>query len=224
MGEAWFRATLPPALDEVLDLSFVDPTNADTIDGVIAEVHAAGLEHDRTYVFGHSAQGLLAMAYAAAHPQRTTGAIVVGTPPRMPLPTDVLRANWDQHAEPARRARADADPTRLDGLARWYDIDFDPSDVDALANDIGAWVLKVNVQASAAHDWDATRRRITCPVLRIMGGSDYLVPPLLWDGDTSLDHTVCTTVVLPKSGHQPFHDEPDAFVAAVRAFVETAAR
>ena len=91
VGEAWFRATLPTELDDVLDLVFVDPTSADTIDGVVAVLHAAGLEHERTYVLGHSAQGLLAMAYAAAHPVR--GLVAVGTPPTMPLDIAALNAN-----------------------------------------------------------------------------------------------------------------------------------
>jgi pimeloyl-ACP methyl ester carboxylesterase len=209
---------LPAELGDVLDLVFVDPTTAGTIDGVVAVLREEALRHDRPFVFGHSAQGLLAMAYAAAYPVR--GLIAVGTPPRMPLPIEVLQKHWAEEAEPERKARLEAQPDRFDALTRWHDLDFDPAPIDALAADVGDWAMQVNVRASSEHDWDAARRAITAPVLLVLGGTDFLVPPVLWRDDDLASFAGDVTVrVLERSGHQPFFDEPDAFVEAITTFV-----
>jgi pimeloyl-ACP methyl ester carboxylesterase len=94
-----------------------------TIDDLAADVATVvdGLDLHRVALVGHSIGGSAAVAYAAAHPDRVAGLLLVGTPGRMPLQQadqvisamssnyeETMSSYWDRllaDATPATRAR-----------------------------------------------------------------------------------------------------------------------
>jgi pimeloyl-ACP methyl ester carboxylesterase len=94
---------------------------------------------DDTVLFGHSMNGTLVLAAAAATPCR--GVIAVAPPTSLSPNPDLSKAFWEARAEPARKKRTaeiveayeragdDAEKQRLQGqfehLRRWYDLDLD---------------------------------------------------------------------------------------------------
>jgi proline iminopeptidase len=246
IGAAWFRATLPPGLFEILTIVYVepsgtgrspgDPTTA-TIDDAVADLESVrtDLDADGVFVFGHSSNGLIALSYAAAHPEGTTGVLTVGTPSSGSVDREMKGQYWRDHAEPERQRRfaelmaaADAEVEeseeqnriyrRADALRRWYDIDFDPDAGVPPGNLNPTWVKRVLLDEASQRDWADTFERVQAPVLVLLGGADFVVPPPTWQQTHGLANA--TINILDRSGHQPFFDEPIAFVDRVAAWLQ----
>lgn len=156
--------------------------------------------------------------------------IAVGTPPPGGVDRDVLRQYWATQAEPERKARfeelleaGDQHPehsdeqNRLyrgaDALRRWYDTSLDTSSLDAISSTDPVWVRRVLIEGAAAQDWPALLSRVSAPVLLVLGAYDFVAPPLLWDKEIGIPKL--TRQVLPRSGHQPFFDEPEQFLTTL---------
>lgn len=74
------------------------------------------------------------------------------------------------------------------------------------------------------HEVDLTPQmgRITVPSLIVWGAHDVVLPaPLAERAVQALGSQVKSAVVLPRSAHNPFDEEPEAFAAAVKPFVES---
>lgn len=87
------------------------------------------LELERVALIGHSIGGLAAIAFAAEHPERAAGLLLVGTPGRVPMQQadeimshmtsnydDTMAGYWDRlldHATTATRARIERDREAL---------------------------------------------------------------------------------------------------------------
>ena len=236
IGARGLSETLPEQLGELFTVHVVelpgtgrsggDPGKASvaSVVGVIKEVATtiAGVE---AVLFGHSMNGTLALATAAA--MECGGVIAVGAPPCLPPSAEQLRSHWELEAEPERRRKAEAliaeyEQThdaaaraalreRYDRLRRWHDLEFDPTEIDALAEVDMRWVEAI-FEDAASVDWDATLRAVVCPALLVFGASDFLAPAALWNDDL---HPPRTTVeVFARSGHTPFFEEPSEFVRA----------
>lgn len=152
---------------------------------------------DRPWLFGHSDGGSIALLYAAHHPDRTAGAVVLA--PHIHV-EDLALATIAQ----ARVAFESADLRQR--LARHHD------DVDRAFrrwNDI--WL------APAFRDWSIADEigRLRCPLLAVQGEDDEY-------GTLAQIHGIAARVpgtqrlVLPGCGHSPHRDQPDAVVAAVK--------
>lgn len=237
IGAEGLHATLPAELGELFTVHVVelpgtgrsagDPARQSvaTVVGAVKEVGSA-IASDKFVVFGHSMNGTLALA-AGADPS-CAGVIAVGAPPRLPPDAEAVRTYWEAKAEPRRRrlsaeliaAYNDSDDydeksalrERHDRLRRWYDLEFDPTEFDSLAQmDLG-WVQAVFESAESV-DWPATVRSVTCPVLLALGEYDFVVPMSGWAED--LRPPLTTTTVFDRSGHTPFLEQPSDFVHAV---------
>ena len=112
-------------------------------------------------------------------------------------------------ADDAERARL---RERYDRLRRWYDVEFDPTSLDALVQLDFAWVQSV-FDSGATVDWPAVFASITCPVLLGLGEYDFIVPPTSWDGEVLPARM--TLERFDRSGHTPFFEQPAEFEAAV---------
>jgi pimeloyl-ACP methyl ester carboxylesterase len=163
------------------------------------------------------------LALAAAAEVLCAGVVAVGAPPRLPIDAEVRRAYWEANAEPERRRRAAAPDADHDRLQRWYDLDFEPSDIDSPAvTDLDMRWIQGIFEDAATLDWDATMRAVSCPVLLALGEYDFLVPPTLW---TDAVRPARTTVeVFSRSGHTPFVEQPDEFLAAFDRWVAAGAQ
>lgn len=191
-------------------------------------------------VLGHSAGCLVAQAWAAAHPDRVRSLVLV-------TPVDVLQRGpgaaradvpglraqraeeaWYAEAAEAEAALKDAPPSQRQALQRALRPFF-----------YGRWDERTQAHAATA-DRQMNKRaelgfaagadevdvaallealgRVQAPVLAVGGERDAA---------TGVDavHTVAacfphaSTAVLPRAGHFPWVDEPEAFRAAVAAFL-----
>ena len=97
-----------------------------TIDDLAADLGTVvdGLDIGRVVLVGHSIGGLVAIAYAAAHPNRVAGMLLAGTPGRVPMQQgdQVLSAMTSDYDGTMRdywdRLLADASPQVRDRIAR----------------------------------------------------------------------------------------------------------
>jgi len=176
--------------------------------------------------------GALALAAASTAP---CAAVIAVTPPTA-LPPDpaLATAYWEERAEPARRRRAgeivaeheattDEDhrarlQEQFTRLRRWYDLDFDPSELDSLAVLNQAWVSSV-FESGKAVDWPDTFKRVQLPVLLALGDYDFVAPPVAWS--TAVLPPAATIHHFEKSSHTPYVEEPDTFLQVVEGWTNS---
>src|SRR5207248_2075690 len=118
-------------------------------------------------LFGDSMNGTLVLAAGSSVPCR--GVIAVAPPSSLPASQADRAAYWEHKAEGGRRERGgklidERERTvdeqhkarlqeRIDRLRRWYELDFDPTGLDALASgDITPWVAAV-FESGKLVDW-----------------------------------------------------------------------
>lgn len=195
------------------------------------------LGEQRIDLLGHSAGAIVAQAYAAAHPERLRSLILVtpsnhlqgGTRADVP----VIRASrsaepWYAAAAEAQEALADAAPAQRQSLVR-----------AARPFLYGRWDDRTQAHAASA-DRQSSRRaelgfaagaeQVDVPgLLAALGRLDLpvLVVGAELDAATGLASVdavaACfpraSTVVVPRAGHFPWVDEPEAFVAVLSEFL-----
>lgn len=218
------------------------PTDPSTLrfDRLASDVEAlrTHLGEERIVLLGHSAGTLVAQAYAAAHPDRLQ-ALVLVTPsarlqgrPRGDL--DAIRAArsdepWYADAAEAQAALdAGAPPAQVQSLVRatrpfFYGRWDDRTQAHAATADrqsskraelgFGAGIDDIDLEGMLAD-----LAQLPVPVFVLGGERDALT------GVESV-HAVAasfpdaTATVLPRAGHFPWVDEPEAFSAAVSSFL-----
>lgn len=245
VGSAWMEGALPAGLQELFRVhvtelpgtgrSAPDPTSSsvDAVVEAIAEVSTAVCASDPV-LFGHSMNGTLALG--AAGQVSCRGVIAVTPPAELPPSRDVVSAYWEAEADTARRERADALATRyefatdetekaelqhgFDRLRRWYDLDFDSTELDASMVLSLDWVSAV-VESGRSIAWPERLRQLSVPVLLALGEYDFVAPMTAWTAENTPPHaTVC---VFHRSGHTPFVEEPAEFVTAVSGWLQSLA-
>jgi len=247
IGTAPYERQLPPALDAHLRLAFVDPRGGGrstgqasdlTFDRLADDLDAVceALGADRVLLFGHSIVGMLVLEAARRLGERAAGVIAVGLPPH----GDVAALG----AEGERRFAAEASEERRailrDNLAclpagtppaqamyaqtplRFFDPRFDAPPLFA-----GAEVrpeLFGRVLGELAPGWNAGESldalgAAGIPVLLAHGLHDYVVP-VGFAEQLAAGHPGATLRIFERSGHQPFVEEPEAFVAAIEEWLD----
>lgn len=200
------------------------------------------LGEDALDLLGHSAGSVVAQAYAAAHPDRVRSLVLL-TPvdvlqrgpgaPRTDVPgIRALRADepWYAEAAEAEAALKDAPPSQQQALQRALRPFF-----------YGRWDERTQAHAATA-DRQMNKRaelgfaagadQVDVPaLLAALGGLDAPVLAVGGERDaaTGVDavHTVAASfpracaVVLPRAGHFPWVDEPEAFRTALLDFLGT---
>jgi proline iminopeptidase len=195
------------------------------------------LGEERLDLLGHSAGCLVAQAYAAAHPDRLRSLVLVTPSDRLQggKRGDVadIRASrsdepWYAEAAEAQAALADAPPVQQQALVRatrpfYYGRWDERTQAHAATADrqsskraelgFGAGIDEVDVP-----DLLATLSGLDVPVLVVGGDRDALT------GVESVRTVAAafpsaTSVVLPRAGHFPWVDEPEAFRTAVSSFL-----
>jgi proline iminopeptidase len=79
-----------------------------------------------------------------------------------------------------------------------------------------------HVLGSLTQAWDVTAgaSELRVPLFLAHGRYDYTVPYVLWEGiPQQLPNA--TLEIFERSGHQPFFEEPDRFVAALTDWIDT---
>jgi pimeloyl-ACP methyl ester carboxylesterase len=174
-------------------------------------------------IAGLSMGGMNAVAFAATHPERVSGLVVVDVAPTISEPgTRAIAAQLAQRefasfAEAVEHARA-FNPRRSVANIR-----------ERLRHALrempdGRWTYKFDARLASAglaadleHPWDEVRR-IRCPTLLVRGAESPILPR-----ETAArfmrELPGAMVVEVPRAGHSVMGDNPTGFVAAVRPFL-----
>lgn len=202
-------------------------TWADDMDALRRE-----LGFERVVLFGHSYGGYLALEYALRHPERLSGLILCDTGPALdyvPAALENARARGTPAQMEALGEALKADVADDGELCRlWLEIlplyfhERDPAE-------LGEWDDCSRYAAAAfnhafgrclpAFDVTARLGEISVPALMLVGRHDWITPPAQGAERLAAGIPGAELVVSEESGHFPFMEEPEAFVAAVRGWL-----
>ena len=195
------------------------------------------LGEERLDVLGHSAGCLVAQAWAAAHPDRVRSLVLV-------TPSDRLQGGDRSDVAGIRAARADEPWYAEAAEAQEALADASPGQAQALVRATrpffyGRWDERTQAHAASADRQSSKRAELgfgagveeidLAGLLGALGGLD--VPVLVVGGErdaltgVASVHAVAASfraaeaVVLPRAGHFPWVDEPEAFRSAVASFL-----
>ena len=209
-----------------------------TIHNVVEDLEGlrVHLKQERLFLVGHSWGGMLAMAYAAAHPDRIDRMILIGPGGptlefvtwfpdniRMRLRPEDLEAerSWEE----AEKRGVDADKATLEGIrAITPGYFFDREKGLAFAKQLrdGAVHVKVNqlLFEDMARHYDSRPglQKLDRPVLIVQGHQDPVGDKTAEDIHASIKTSVLT--YLQKCGHFPWLEQPDGFRAAIAQFLQ----
>ena len=186
-----------------------------------AWVEAQALE--RFLLVGHSAGGRVAVAYAAAHPERVERLVIVDIGPDMvpPRPFDPALAALPQRTfvdvDEAVAVLRERYPTigaaYLRRLARWS-VRRGPD-----GRLTWKWDKRVRGQLPPPDEFRADLQALRCPTLIVHGGAEAYLSA---EGAASMQALIPDSriVPLPGTGHCLMEERPSTFAAIVRAFLD----
>jgi proline iminopeptidase len=252
-GTPIYERTFTPALGDTLQLIFaelrgnrtaVGDVTALTLRALIEDMDALrqALGWERLAVLGHSAHSILALAYAAHFPERTSRVLVAGGLPMLsPALSEQTAGYWDVVASPEPKQLLTENQARLtgevlgrltpserltvtyvaDGPRYFYDPTYDCTPLWAGHEDF-SWELYQRFWGPggqfATFDPDASFPRIAAPVFIAHGVFDFSAPPTLWTGikEKLPSHTYRA---FERSGHYPQLEERTTFSKAVATWL-----
>jgi esterase len=179
---------------------------------------------ERVFVIGHSLGGKVAMQMASDHAERLRGLVVVDISPRaiQPVQLFVLRACQQLDLASAARRR-DLDAALAQLIPQQSTRDFLLKNV--VRDKDGRFAWRVPLQAlvdnyRVVSDAPPLVMPYAGPALFVAGGTS----PFRLMADEALIRGWFPSVrfvTIPNAGHLVHADQPDAFVAQVRTFLET---
>jgi len=195
------------------------------------------LKRERLFLVGHSWGGMLAMAYAAAHPNRIDKMILIGPGGptleftrrfsdniRMRLHPEDLEA--ERSWQDAEKRGVDADKATLEAIrAVTPGYFFDREKGLAFGRQLsdGTAHVKVNqllFEDMAKHyDSRPGLQKLDRPVLIVQGHQDPLGDKTAEDIHVAIKRSVVT--YLDKCGHYPWLEQPGAFRKAIAQFLQS---
>jgi proline iminopeptidase len=195
---------------------------------------------ERIFLIGHSYGGGVAMRYAIEHGEHLAGLVLYST-------SAVTDAAWGHDTDtavdgfahepwfaaahaflgaPPPPAEYEHDCTRLRRLMPFYFADYTHRrrELAAFVRSLRCWPRPTELAKDAKEKADDLRPELadlTAPTLVITGRHDWLFPPK-WAQVTADAIVDARVVVLEESGHFAHLEQPQAFAAAVGAFVRAA--
>ena len=253
-GTPIYERTFTPALGGTLQLIFAELRSNRTAVGDVAALtlraliedmdalrQALGLE--QLAVLGHSAHSILALAYAAHFPERTSHVIVVGGMPAFsPTLGQQTAGYWELVASPERKRLLAANRARLtsemlgrltpserltityaaDGPIYFSDPNYDCTPLWVGHDDFSPELYQHFWGPGgqfAGFDPDASFPDIVAPVFIAHGVFDFSVPPTVWAGIK--DRLPSQTYhAFERSGHYPQLEERSTFRDALAAWLQ----
>ena len=182
---------------------------------------------EQAVVLGHSILGALAIEYARRCPASVSH-VVVGTPPSgdMARVSAAATAFFEEDATEERRRLlaenlaalpADASPGRAmlaQTPLRFFDPRFDAAPLFAEAEVRREFLRHLLGPLTAGREVASDPRPLRVPLLIAHGRYDYTVPSSLWQRAPPQLPTA-RVELFARSGHQPFFEEPERFVAVL---------
>ena len=202
------------------------------------EAITAELDIDRLVLIGHSFGGRISTLFAATHPERMAGLVLVDAGPDLDargisrISTDVQRSvdlsfaslaeceNALTHAYPA------AQPAALARMARHgmrkredgrYERKIDPA-FHAARGELTAAEAEALEKKTAKELWDALAR-IPCPALVVRGAASDVLDPDIAERMAEEALPNARLAVVARAGHSVMTDNPEGFSEAVSKFV-----
>ena len=201
------------------------------------EAITAELGIDRLVLVGHSFGGRISALFAARHPRRMAGLVLVDAGPELDargvsrISTDVARSidlsfaslaeceNALAHAYPA------AQPAALARMARHgmrqredgrYERKTDPA-FHAARGQLTAAAAEALEKKTTKELWEALRR-ITCPALVVRGAASDVLDPDTAERMAEEVLPNARLALVPRAGHSVMTDNPEGFSEAVSSF------
>jgi proline iminopeptidase len=218
------RSTRPQSYEDISMDTWADEADA-------LRVH---LGHDRIVLFGHSYGGFIAQDYALRHGEYLDGLILCDTAPALDYP-DVIMANLQARGTSEQvQAFTTGVSAPVADDATWrhlwvtilplYFNTYDPKVAAALdeATQYSAGAFNQGMgKIIPAFNTLSRLSEITMPTLIIGGRHDWITPPA--QGAERLQAGIPNSkmVIFEDSGHFPFIEEQDKFVATVREWVNS---
>jgi pimeloyl-ACP methyl ester carboxylesterase len=168
----------------------------------------AQIKVPKVILVGHSMGGLIALAAAAAWPERVAGLVLVGSGAKLAVSDEGLRRIREDfpHFNERMAKVAWSKTTPSETVERWAGITF-TADQEITEADF-----------RAIQRFDGTGLSIKTPTLVVGGADDLMTPP-------ALSHALGTQIpgsrvaILPGCGHWMMLEKPDAFFAELDPFL-----
>jgi pimeloyl-ACP methyl ester carboxylesterase len=163
----------------------------------------------RSILVGHSMGGLVALAAALEWPDKVAGLVLVATAARIGVGApfmNVLRDEWPRW--PGFLAAGAYSPeTAADVRRRGASIACAASQAQTVAD----------FEALAREDFRPRLGELKLPVLVVSGAHDVMALPK-WGAAAAAAIPGARYVELPRCGHMPMHEAPDALAELLRGF------
>jgi pimeloyl-ACP methyl ester carboxylesterase len=217
-----------------------DPERRYDYEHHVADLEAvtAALGIERLVLVGHSFGGRTGVLFAAKHPERMAGLVIVDIGPEHDprgttrIRMEVMQRGDGSFAEPAEYERVLAhnfpagSPDALRRMARHelrqradgrFERKADPAFMAGRPGQ-GEAEAEARERDSAKRLWDALAR-IPCPTLVVRGAASDILSPEI--ADRMVDDVLVKgqLAVVPRSAHSVMTDNPRGFAEAVSAFV-----
>jgi proline iminopeptidase len=203
------------------------------------EALRAHLKLERWTVLGHSAGGVLALHYAAAHPQRVDSLVLVGSGPVAAEFLDAFLDNVMMRLAPDARkqltalAQPDGNLTPEERFAAGMKLMlpgyfFDPAQAPAFAANVrpdsvhmdANQLLSMELMQPGA-DLRPRLKSFSRPVLIVNGRQDPIDARMAYETQLALKGS--TLKFINRCGHFPWIEQPQQFYDIVREFLATVA-
>jgi 3-oxoadipate enol-lactonase len=178
------------------------------------------LEIERTAVVGLSVGGMIAQGLAALHPERVAALVLSDTAPKIGT-----TESWNDRIDLVTRQGLAVLVERV--MPLWFTPAFrkqdNPDYADCVAMFVRTPVDGYIGTCASVRDADLTEstRALKAPTVCIVGEQDGSTPP---DLVRSLANLISNSEfrIIPKAGHIPCVEQPDAFVGLVGGFLRNA--
>jgi pimeloyl-ACP methyl ester carboxylesterase len=193
----------------------------DEVGDMAAVLDAVGIRS--AAIYGRSRGGMLAQAFALAHPERTTALILSGTSHRGPGSvgsTDAVNRAMEIRPD---MTREDIFRTQNEAMASPGWRDRDPEGFDYLMSvDLEAPPRRFAVvrQQESVRDWSSAGQlhEVRCPTLVLCGVDDGMVPP---ENSRQIAAAIphARLKLIPQCGHLPMLEKPSEVAQIVVEFL-----
>ncbi len=168
---------------------------------------ADSLGHQKFILAGHSLGGYIALALAAAHPERLAGLVTVTSHARADSP-DKLESRFEQ----VRQAGLEGIKSMSDNLIERMMPEGESAQPDehmceVVSNSSAEGFANVQLAMAKRPDRLLMLRSLSCPVLAIAGGKDRILPKEI-AFEVAENARQGRAVCLPEVGHLPMLEVP----------------
>lgn len=198
-----------------------------------ADALRSGLGHERLIVFGHSYGALLALEYTLRHGDRVEGLILSNVAPALDYP-DVVMSNAkrkspdDEVFQSVIRTLSGPSPDdaawaeSFRAISPLYFHSYEPARHDAVLENVRFRAEPANRSTFGClptYDLRGRLGEIHAPTLVISGADDWIMPPEHAGARVAAEIEGAEHVIFERSGHWPFVEETDRFIAVAREWL-----